>query len=293
MKKCLVIGSAMLDIVIHLDHLPKRGEDVYAKTRIMTLGGCALNVADILKHSNTPYTLLAPIGNGTYGNFVAEQLVFSGHNSPLISNKGDNGYCISLVEPDGERSFITSPGIESYFEYEWFEFINPKDYDSVYVCGYELEDSDAIIRFCENNPHLSIYYAPGPRIMNINEHKRLFALQPILHLNSKEALAYTKCSNPMDAADVLFSETNNTVIITLGSEGCYYKSNDSEGLIYGNVVDALDSTGAGDAHLGAFIANQYSGKDVTTSIENSNKIAAALTLVEGSTLTAEEFLNIN
>lgn len=46
MKKCLVIGAAMLDIVMQIDELPKKGEDVYAKSQTMTVGGCAYNVAD-------------------------------------------------------------------------------------------------------------------------------------------------------------------------------------------------------------------------------------------------------
>lgn len=45
MKKCLVIGAAMLDIVMQIDELPKKGEDVYAKSQTMTVGGCAYNVA--------------------------------------------------------------------------------------------------------------------------------------------------------------------------------------------------------------------------------------------------------
>ena len=65
MKKCLVIGAAMLDIVMQIDELPKKGEDVYAKSQTMTVGGCAYNVADIMKHFAVPYTLFAPIGTGT------------------------------------------------------------------------------------------------------------------------------------------------------------------------------------------------------------------------------------
>lgn len=55
MKKCLVIGAAMLDIVMQIDELPKKGEDVYAKSQTMTVGGCAYNVADIMKHFAVPY----------------------------------------------------------------------------------------------------------------------------------------------------------------------------------------------------------------------------------------------
>lgn len=49
-KGCIVIGAAMLDIVMEIDQIPKSGTDVYAKGQTMMVGGCAYNVADILKH---------------------------------------------------------------------------------------------------------------------------------------------------------------------------------------------------------------------------------------------------
>ena len=70
MKKSLIIGAAMLDIVMQIDELPKKGEDVYACSQEMTVGGCAYNVADILKRFSVPYTLFAPVGNGFYAGFI-------------------------------------------------------------------------------------------------------------------------------------------------------------------------------------------------------------------------------
>ena len=98
MKKCLVIGAAMLDIVMQIDELPKKGEDVYAKSQTMTVGGCAYNVADIMKHFAVPYTLFAPIGTGMYASMIREKLKQAEHESPIESTKMDNGYCLCMVE---------------------------------------------------------------------------------------------------------------------------------------------------------------------------------------------------
>ena len=43
MKKVLVIGSTVADVVISVERLPKTGEDVHVKSQSMTLGGCAYN----------------------------------------------------------------------------------------------------------------------------------------------------------------------------------------------------------------------------------------------------------
>ena len=70
MKKNLIIGAAMLDIVMQIERLPKTGEDVYAQSQEMMVGGCAYNVADIQKHFHVPYTLFAPVGTGIYADII-------------------------------------------------------------------------------------------------------------------------------------------------------------------------------------------------------------------------------
>ena len=189
-RGCLVIGAAMLDIIMEIDRLPVSGEDVYARTQSMTVGGCAYNVADILKHFQTDYTLFAPVGTGMYAAFIETQLHRSGNESP-----SDNGYCLCLVEADGERTFLTLPGIECRFEKEWFARLDAGRYDAVYVSGYELEGEggEVILDFLEKHQEYTVYYAPGPRITYIAEDKRnrMTALSPVLHLNEREALAST------------------------------------------------------------------------------------------------------
>ena len=71
MKKVLVIGSTVVDVVVNLvDHLPKTGEDVHIRSQHMSLGGCAYNVSDSIRHFQVPYILFSPIGTGVYGNFI-------------------------------------------------------------------------------------------------------------------------------------------------------------------------------------------------------------------------------
>lgn len=291
-KKCLIIGAAMLDIVMKIDRLPKPGEDVYADSQEMTVGGCAFNVADIIRHFRVPYTLFAPVGRGIYADIISQKLKEAGHESLIQAEGQDNGYCLCLVEADGERTFLTLPGIEYSFEREWFDALNPEEYESAYVSGYEIEGNggEAIIEFFEQNPKLTIYYAPGPRITYISKEKqkRLEALHPILHLNEKEALDYTGESEYECAAQKLYETMQNTVIITLGPKGVYVK-NEEGILIPSEPVKAVDTIGAGDSHIGAFIALRQSGADIIQAAETANRVSAMVVGVIGSTLTEEEF----
>lgn len=292
MKKCLIIGAVMLDFTLEIDELPTLGGDIYATGHSSTIGGCAYNVADILKHFNVPNTLYAPIGNGHYGNLIAEKMIWSDHRSPLITTRGDNGYSLCLVDRTGERTFITLPGVECDFTFDWFESINIEEYDSVYFSGYEVESSDAIIQFCELHPSLKFYYAPGPRIMNIPYHDRIMALSPVLHLNEQEALSYTGASNYSMAADMLFQKTHNIVIITLGPAGTYYKIAGHHGTVPATDANVVDTIGAGDSHIGAFISNQKLGLNIRDSIAAASKVSAAIVEQKGAGMKYQVFEQI-
>lgn len=292
-KGCLVIGAAMLDIIMEIDRLPVSGEDIYAKTQSMTVGGCAYNVADILKHFQVDYTLFAPVGTGMYADFIEKALMRNGHGSPVKSETSDNGYCLCLVEADGERTFLTMPGIECRFEREWFDRLDAGRYDSVYVSGYELEGEggDVILDFLEKHPELTVYYAPGPRITYISGEKgrRMTALSPVVHLNEAEALAATGAETAEKAAERMEEQTKNTVLITLGDKGAYLRVNGHGCVIPPQKAAVVDTIGAGDSHIGAVIAARKLGKDWEEAVRTANRVSAMVVGVKGPTLTAEEF----
>lgn len=292
-EKCLVIGAAMLDIIMEIDRLPKSGEDVYAKNQNMAVGGCAYNAADILKHFHVEHTFFAPIGTGMYASFIEEELKKSGHVSAIKSEEMDNGYCLCMVEADGERTFLTLPGIECRFEKKWFDALNGEEYHSAYVSGYELEGEggSVILDFLEKNPDINVYYAPGPRITYISEDKRrrMSALSPVLHLNEMESLTYTGKATVEEAAAALAEETHNTVIITLGSKGVYLMEQGEGKVIPSKKATVVDTIGAGDSHIGAIMAMRALGHDFETAVRTANKVSAMVVGVKGPTLSTEEF----
>ena len=292
-KKCLVIGAAMLDIIMEIDQLPKSGEDAYAKSQSMTVGGCAYNVADIMKHFEVEHTFFAPVGSGMYAGFVEEELERTGHTSVIKSSAMDNGYCLCMVEADGERTFLTLPGIECRFEKEWFSKLDAGEYDLVYVSGYELEGEggDVILDFLEGHPKLQVYYAPGPRITYISEEKRerMAALCPVVHLNEMESLTFTGTETVEEAARILAEKNKNTVIVTLGDKGVYLMENGVGKVVPSDKAEVVDTIGAGDSHIGAIMSMRALGADFETAVRTANKVSAMVVGVKGPTLTAEEF----
>lgn len=296
MKKTLVIGSTVLDIIIQIDHLPKTSEDIHVKKQRMALGGCAFNAADILRIFKVPYTLLSPIGKGTYARIVESMLKEKGMESTVKIDSGDNGFCLCMVEKDGERTFVVHHGVEYSFKKEWVSDQMKSEYDSVYIAGFEIEETDGfeIIEFIEENKEYQVYFAPGPRLSKIGNEKldRIFARNPIVHLNEEEAMELSKTSHYEDAAKVISALTNNIVVITLGSKGAYYYEDGQGYLVPGECATVVDTIGAGDSHIGTIMASLKMGYTTRQAVERANKISAAVVGVQGSSLPEEQFNRI-
>lgn len=293
MKQILVIGSTAVDIIIRLPHLPATCEDVHVITQSMSLGGCAYNTSDTIRHFQVPYTLFTPVGTGTYGNFVRDAFAQRGITTPIPTPDQENGCCYCFVENNGERTFLSYHGAEYLFQPEWFDLLDTDSIDSVYICGLEIEETTGIhiIEFLEKHPSYRILFAPGPRIQVIPSEKmnRVLALSPILHLNETEALTHTGEKTIEAAARSLYAKTRNTVIITLGDKGTYYYTDHETGFVPAYKASQIDTIGAGDSHAGAILARLQQGASIREAIADANKVSAAVVETPGALLPDEKF----
>lgn len=294
MKPALIIGSTCVDVIINIDHLPKTEEDIHPTSQSTALGGCAYNVAHMMRLLNAAHTFITPVGGGTYGDFVANR--FRQQNIPINVRVPDreNGCCYCLVEATGERTFMSYHGVEYTFRKEWMKPYCADDYSLVYICGLEVEESTGInlIEYLEEHPRLEICYAPGPRGNRIEKEKtdRIFSRSPILHVNEKEALELAGCDNHADAAKLLQNRTRNTVIITLGERGtyCLEKGGVSYTIPAAPAPHIVDTIGAGDSHIGTILACLTKDIPLRRAIAYANRVAAAVLGVKGSSLPPEK-----
>lgn len=280
MKKLLVIGSLVADVIINIPHLPKTEEDLHIQHQSLSLGGCAGNVAIVLQELGIPFDLFAPIGQGVYGDFVAGQLAQRKMKSLLPRCGEENGCCYCMVEAGGERTFLSYHGAEYRFQKEWFSLLNPDDYDAVYVCGLELEEpsGEVLLDHLYTAKYSQIYFAPGPRIMKIPKSRmeKLLALSPILHLNQTEALAYSQKNTIEEAARALYAQSKAPLIITLGANGCIQHDGNSFLHIPANKVDIVDTIGAGDSHIAAIMAARSLSYPWQSALQIANETSASI-----------------
>lgn len=287
--KTLVIGAAIVDVIMKIPKLPKSGEDVLCNETKITVGGCAYNVANILRGLNIEHDLFVPVGSGIYADIVKKALSEDGYDILIDDFEMDNGYCLCLVEESGERTFITVNGIEGIIKREWFEGLNIEEYFNIYVAGYQLCSNGAGVLadwLCEQKDK-NIFFAPGPVINNIDKDimEKLFSINPILHLNEKEALDFSKKDNVEESILYLYELTNNNVFITLGEKGTLFFDGEKVIHIEGEKVDVVDTIGAGDSHIGAIISAYSLGYDFIEGCKLANKVAAEVVQVQGAKLT--------
>lgn len=292
-----MIGSTVADVIISVEKLPKTGEDMHVNSQSMSLGGCAYNVSDAIRHFQVPYILFSPAGTGAYGDFVRTSLHQKGVPEPIYVPDRMSGCCYCFVEDSGERTFICHRGAEYHFRPEWFTSLDADSIDSIYICGLEMEESDNahIIDFLESHPEYTVYFAPGPRIniLPAERMNRLFALSPVIHLNETEALTFTKQPTIEKAADSLFQTTHNTVIITMGDKGAYYKTSTNAELIPSISATQINTIGAGDSHIGTVISCLKRGDSMKTAIAKANRYSAAIVETTSAQLSDEVFVKLH
>ena len=85
----------------------RRSDDIPCRETKTVVGGCAYNVANTLRNLHCEHDLCVPVGTGSFADIIRRGMKEKGYEPVIEEPSEDNGYCLSLVEADGERTFIT------------------------------------------------------------------------------------------------------------------------------------------------------------------------------------------
>lgn len=288
-KNILILGSAVIDVIIDIERLPKAGEDITGLQKGMVVGGCAFNVSKILDELQVSHDLCVPVGRGLYADKIRSTLQAGHHDVMIEDARCDNGYCLSLVEANGERTFITIDGIETKWLDSWLANIDAAAYDYIYASGYGFQDSnnsgDVILKFLRRKrPDCQLVLGPGPRLLGKRFQKELLGMGTILELNEGEAKAMTGRTDVREAAKELQAATKQPVIVTLGKQGTLCVNENEAFLVPTKPVKAIDTIGAGDSHTAGFLAALSNGKSLREACEEANRVAALVVQHVGCSL---------
>lgn len=299
-KRVFILGSAFVDVVIRVPSMPVSGGDLEGQCRATTVGGCSFNVADVLAKLDLPFDALMPVGEGMIADIVRREFLERGYPVCEYEGLGDNGWCMSLVEPHGERTFVSMFGIERRMQPEWFDRFDMSAFDMIYVSGYQAEGENGAVvleALKRKRPDADLVFDPGPRAREMSPERMaaFLDLGTIVTVNAAEARFMTNTASAEAAARALSERTGRAAVVTDGARGAVLAHDGIVRLIEGYPVTVADTIGSGDSHTGGFIAGRMCGLPMDESVRLANAVAAVVTSREGAATapTAQELLAIH
>lgn len=293
-QQLVVFGAAVVDLVADIAHLPTTGEDVALANPKIHVGGCALNIAIALRRLGLLATNAIPIGVGQWAETIRQRLAAESIVSSLSKNNGDNGWCLALVDPQGERTFLSVSGVEETVMAEDLAKIDVDHQAIIYICGYQLigRAAEHILRWLTAQPStVQILVDFGPNIAEIAPHviAQLLTLNTIVTLNRQEAhyvqTHWLRQNTPSLDIETIkhywFQQYKNALIIRVDKEGAYCCAADSLTFVPAVPTTVVDTIGAGDSHCAGVLAGLASGWPMVDAVRFGNAVAAYVVAHKG------------
>lgn len=281
-RQVTVIGSAVIDVIADAYALPWRGCDIELQQQSVNIGGCALNVAVALKRLGIDACNALPLGQGVWADIVRNNLKRQDIRSIIDTDKGDNGWCLALVEPDGERTFMSFTGVENAWDDDWLARLPREDNGLVYLSGYQLTApcAEKLTGWLEASPGITALIDFGPRIADLSAtlFNRIMACKPIVTLNRQEAeILAGRLQFPMDTEQLgknWLARWDAPLIVRQDKDGAWYFSEMACGQAAAFPATVVDTIGAGDSHAGGVLAGLAAGWPLADAVTLGNAVAS-------------------
>ncbi|MFH9293153.1 carbohydrate kinase family protein [Streptomyces sp. NPDC017520] len=288
----LVVGDVVTDVVARYGSALAHGTDTAARIRTLP-GGAGANVACWAVRSGcTDVRLLARAGSGSAG-WHREELERAGVRAFLaVDDAFPTATVIALVDASAERTFLTDGGAVLRLSVEDFAPTMLDGVGRLHLSGYLLfaavSRAAALLALrtaVERGVPVSVDPASAGFLGELGSQRFLEFAEgaELLVPNADEARLLTGLPGPEEAAAEL-SRRFPRVVVTLGAGGAVVAAG---GEVVGRVPappvrEPVDSTGAGDAFTGGFLAALLAGADdLAAAAEGCRAGAVAVTTVGG------------
>lgn len=275
-----VLGAAVIDVIADAYALPWRGCDIELKQQGVNIGGCALNIAIALKRLGITAQNALPVGHGVWADIIRNAMAKQDLHSAVEAETSDNGWCLALVEPDGERTFMSFSGVENQWQQRWLEALHVPPASLVYLSGYQLASpcGELLTSWLEGLQTIAAFIDFGPRIADIPDAlmARIMACKPIVSLNRQEAQIAAERFDmaPARLGAQWQQRFGSALIIRHDKDGATWHDGDASGSVPAFPATVVDTIGAGDSHAGGTLAGLAAGWSLADSVLLGNAVAA-------------------
>ncbi len=265
MGKILCIGEALIDMICTDKGMPLSGGENFLKKA----GGAPANVAAAIAALGGTVDLTAKVGADPFGQHIADLLTGLKVGTDYLFRDKDHFTTLAFVSlmENGERDFYFNRGADAQLSVADLNNIDLNQYSIVHFGSATaflpgpLQQAYLYLLHEAQKRHLFISFDPNFRELLFVQNKPAFCTQSMLFLNhchffkvsDDEALLLTGTNHVEAAADVFLKETHAVFAITLGSEGTLLGCNGQHTIVRSIPVMPVDTTGAGDAFVGAVL----------------------------------------
>ena len=305
MKRLLAIGEALIDFIPN--QKDSKLKDVEGFTR--QVGGAPCNVACTTTKLGGQAEMITQLGNDAFGDLIVETISNIGVHTNYIRRTDEANTALAFVSltKEGERdfSFYRKPSADMLYQPSNIDAITVTENDMLHFCSVDLVDSPmkqahkALINKVKSASG-TIIFDPNVRLPLWtseeeckNAIREFLPLAHVLKISDEELTFVTGNKVEKEAIAWLFQGSVEAVIYTKGKEGAEIHFKDGTVIDHsGYKVKAIDTTGAGDAFIGALI-NRLAVSDIDNPIaalkvqgenilEFSNIVAAKVTTKYGA-----------
>lgn len=257
-----VVGSINADLVVQMPKLPGRGETVSSGEPAWFPGGKGANQAVAAARMGGNVSMFGAIGADEPGQMCLSALKQSGVNvDAVVKVSSPTSTALVMVEHSGENQIVVADGANQYAS---FDAAQISAADAVIV-QFEIPES-VIVEV--GKAAKGIFCVNAAPVRELSD--ELAGLIDVLIVNEHE---FAQLGEPK----------SGLVIVTAGSkEVVAYQNGEVVAKSQPPKVEALDTVGAGDTFVGAFVVAYASGKTIPDSLDLACAASALSTLKLGA-----------
>ena len=269
-----VVGSAMMDLTAYAQLLPEPGQTLAGQHFTTGFGGKGANQAVMAAHCGAEVHFIGKLGEDVFGGSILDNFVKVGINTDYVErSKTPTGIAHIWVDGDGENRIIIIPGANHEIEIEKaVDAINSIKNLSIVVAQCEIKQEVTLNAFraakargCTTILNPAPYQEISPELLELCDW---------IIPNETE---FRELSGQLPTSDEILKSfrPGKNSIVTLGSQGAVHISADGQlTKVPAPKVTAVDTTGAGDAFVGAFAYSLASGSDPVSAMTLGIKVAS-------------------
>ncbi len=286
MAGVFVVGSINQDFVLRVERRPEPGETVTGAELALFPGGKGANQAIAAARLGAEVAMFGRVGEDPFGEELVKNLHDNRVDTSRVETLSDapTGSAFITVTPDGENTIIVSPGANRSFGPEEVEAAN----EDLRRTGVLVAQLEVNVEAVETAARV-VEEAGGRFLLNLAPPRQvsdalLRRCDPLV-VNEHEAqllLGEEAQGNPEESAMRLLDLSPRSAVVTLGAEGAILSAGGSPRYFHAPKVETVDTTGAGDAFVGALAAKLARGAPLEEAVPYAVLAGAVAVTSEGA-----------